>query len=73
MGLLLVQDVETGQIASITCDYGATLRDLELKFGVLIDADHTLEPNCTLINQEINWGYDHQGMMLGWFKPVDVI
>ena len=69
LGSLDIEDSETGQVESVPCDNGATVRALESCFGNVITPGHTAGGDGYK-GQEVYWSYDEYGMMLGGFTPV---
>jgi len=70
LGLLEIEDSETGVPERVPCDNGATVRALEAAFGNVITEGHTANGNGYR-GQEVYWSYDELGLVLDGFTPVD--
>ena len=70
LGLLEIEDSETGVCEHVPCDNGATVRALEDAFGDVITEGHTANGGGYK-GQEVYWSYDELGLVLGGFTPVD--
>lgn len=70
IGVLLIEDSETGQMEMVPCENGPTVRALESVFGDVIGAGHTVRANGGYVGQQIEWDYDDLGQVLGWFRAV---
>ena len=71
LGFLLVEDSETGNINSIPCDNGCTVRALESCFGNVIGSGHSVKDGPGFMDKEIFWEMDDMGLCLGGFAPVE--
>ena len=71
LGFLTIEDSVTGEIESVPCDNGPTVRALESCFGNVIGSGHRVKENAGYIDQEIYWDYDDLGLTLEGFSPVE--
>ena len=71
IGLLMIQDSNTGEIESVPCENASTIRALDDCFGNIIEAGNVVsQARFELGDLEIDWDFDDLGIMLGWFSPV---
>jgi len=70
LGILEIEDSETGVCDRVPCDNGATVRALENAFGDVITDGHTANGNGYK-GQEVYWSYDELGLVLAAFTPVE--
>ncbi len=73
LGFLIIEDSVTGEIESVPCDNGPTVRALEGCFGNVIGNSHNVKEDAGYIDQEIYWDYDDLGLTLEGFTPVGEI
>ena len=69
LGVLEIEDSETGVPEHVHCDNGATIRALEAAFGDVITEGHTANGNGYK-GREVYWSYDEFGFVLEGFTPV---
>ena len=69
LGILVIEDSETGIPEHVPCDNGATVRALEAAFGNVITPAHTANGDGYK-GQEVYWSYDELGLVLEGFTPV---
>ena len=69
LGVLVIEDSETGVPEHVPCDNGATVRALEAAFGSVITPVHTANGNGYK-GQEVYWSLDELGLVLEAFTPV---
>jgi len=70
LGVLEIEDSETGVPEFVHCDNGATVRALEAAFGNVITPVHTADGNGYK-GKEVYWSYDEFGLVLAGFTPVE--
>ena len=69
LGILEIEDSETGEHEHVPCNNGATVRALEAAFGSVITPGHTANGNGYK-GKEVYWSYDKFGLVLEAFTPV---
>ena len=69
LGILEIEDSETGERERVPCDNGATVRALEAAFGNVITDGHTANGGGYK-GREVYWSYDELGLVLEGFTPV---
>ena len=69
LGILEIEDSETGEHEHVPCDNGATVRALEAAFGDVITLGHTANGDGYK-GREIYWSYDELGLVLEGFTPI---
>ncbi len=70
LGILEIEDSETGEHEHIPCDNGATVRALEAAFGNVITPAHTANGDG-YEDREVYWSLDELGLVLEGFTPVE--
>jgi len=70
LGILEIEDSETGECEHVPCDNGATVRALEAAFGNVITDGHTANGDGYK-GQEVYWSPDELGLVLEGFTPVE--
>ena len=70
LGILEIEDSETGECEHVPCDNGATVRALEAAFGNVITNGHTANGGGYK-GREVYWSYDELGLVLEGFTPVE--
>ena len=70
LGILEIEDSETGAHEHVPCDNGATVRALEAAFGNVITPAHTANGDGYK-GQEVYWSLDELGLVLAGFTPVE--
>ena len=70
LGLLEIEDSETGVCEHVPCDNGATVRALEAAFGDVITEGHTANGNGYK-GREVYWSLDEFELVLEGFTPVE--
>jgi len=70
LGILEIEDSETGECEPVPCDNGATVRALEAAFGNVITDGHTANGGGYK-GREVYWSLDEFGLVLEGFTPVE--
>ena len=70
LGILEIEDSETGECEHVPCDNGATVRALEAAFGNTITPAHTANGDGYK-GREVYWSLDEFGLVLEGFTPVE--
>ena len=70
LGILEIEDSETGEHELVPCDNGATVRALEAAFGDVITEAHTANGDGYK-GREVYWSLDEFGLVLEGFTPVE--
>ena len=70
LGILEIEDSETGVRERVPCDNGATVRALEAAFGDVITPAHTASGDGYK-GREVYWSLDEFGLVLEAFTPVE--
>ena len=65
-----IKDSKTGEIQSVPCENGQTVRSLDSAFGGVIGQGHCVNLDAVK-DKEIYWAMDDMGLMLAGFVPVD--
>ncbi len=73
LGVLLIEDSETGGVEEIPCKNTSTVRALEDCFGNVIGDDYVVKPNkeSGFYDKEVYWSLDEVGVIFDSFTPVD--
>lgn len=73
LGMVVIEDSETGIVEEVPCDNGATVRALESCFGNVIGEAHCVKSNeeVGFYDREVYWSKDDTDIILAGFTPIE--
>ena len=73
LGMIVIEDSETGVVEEVPCDNGATVRALESCFGNVIGEAHCVKSDqeAGFYGEEVYWSMDEIGIVLAGFTSIE--